>query len=139
MLRLSTRGRYGLIALVELACAHGGKPVQLTAIADKHGLSRKYLHNLMTTLRSAGLVRSTRGARGGFQLGNDPAELNLKDILLILEGRAEDTKANADRDTVVDEVLEEVDHALHEQLQAWTLDRLATRARQRAGHLMFYI
>jgi Rrf2 family cysteine metabolism transcriptional repressor len=139
MLKVSTRGRYGLIALVELACAHGSKPVQLTTIADKHGLSRKYLHNLMTTLRSAGLVRSTRGARGGFHLAGDPAALNLKDILLTLEGSGEGAPARAEPGTVVDEVLAELDRDLHQQLAGWTLDRLAARARQRAGQLMFYI
>ncbi|MFH1808412.1 MAG: Rrf2 family transcriptional regulator [Pseudomonadota bacterium] len=139
MLKVSTRGRYGLLAMVELACAYGGKPVQLTAIADKHGISRKYLHNLMTTLRGAGFVRSARGAHGGFLLAGDPSLVNLRDILLTLEGEVLEQGVSSDPGSVVDEVFAEVSNGLRDQLALLTLDKLATRARQRAGNLMFYI
>jgi Rrf2 family protein len=85
-MRISTRGRYGLRAMFELARGFEGPPVLMSTIAERQGLSRKHLHALLTSLKSAGLVRSIRGRRGGFLLARPPTQIRLSEILLALEG-----------------------------------------------------
>ena len=85
-MRISTRGRYGLRAMVELALAFGQGPVPLKEIATKQGLSEHYLEQLMGSLRKAGIVKSVRGAQGGYQLAKDPAEISTGEVLRVLEG-----------------------------------------------------
>lgn len=85
-MKVSTKGQYGLQAMLELAKATTDEPVMLSTIAEGQGISRKYLHALLTVLRSAGLVISTRGSRGGFSLARDSKNINLNQILEALEG-----------------------------------------------------
>lgn len=86
MLKLSTKGRYGMRAMVELARAVGNGPVLASDIAESQELSLKYLHALLTSLRVAGLVTSVRGAKGGFLLAKPPAEISVSEIIESLEG-----------------------------------------------------
>ncbi len=72
--------------MVELARHHGGGPVSLTAMADHEALPRPYLEQLVVSLREAGLVMSTRGAHGGYQLTRQPAEIRMSEVLRALEG-----------------------------------------------------
>ena len=85
-MRVSTRGRYGLRAVLDLAERYGGSPVLMSTLAERQRLSRKYLHTLLTSLKSAGLVRSVRGPGGGFVLARSPARITLREILLAVEG-----------------------------------------------------
>ena len=88
MLKLSTKGRYGLRAMIDLARHQDdeARPVMMSDIAKRQELSKKYLHALLTPLKSAGLIRSTRGAKGGYSLARPPMEITLSDILTALEG-----------------------------------------------------
>jgi len=85
-MRLSTKGCYGLRAMGELALAHGGGPVLMRTIAERHSISRKYLHALLTSLRAAGLVRSVRGSGGGYVLARSPEQIRLREVVQALEG-----------------------------------------------------
>ena len=85
-MKLSTRSRYGLRAILELAMNYGEGPVQIKAIAEKQDISNKYLEQLMAILKSAGLVRSVRGAKGGYILAKEPKEITIADVFLTLEG-----------------------------------------------------
>ena len=85
-MRISTKGRYGLRAMFELARAFGEGPLLMSAIAERQGLSRKHLHALLTSLKSAGLVRSIRGPGGGFVLTRAPGLIRLSEVLRALEG-----------------------------------------------------
>jgi Rrf2 family protein len=82
----STRGEYGVRLMVELARHYGRGPVSLTEIAQHEALPRPYLEQLVVSLREVGLVRSTRGAHGGYELGRDPAEIKMGQVLRALEG-----------------------------------------------------
>jgi Rrf2 family transcriptional regulator, cysteine metabolism repressor len=82
----STRGEYGVRLMVELARHHGAGPVSLTEMADHEALPRPYLEQLVVSLREAGLVTSTRGARGGYQLSRDPTEIRMGAVVRALEG-----------------------------------------------------
>ena len=85
-MKISTRSRYGLRALLELALHHGDKPVMMQSIADSQAVSRKYLDSIFASLKTAGLVRSRRGVGGGHMLGKDPKEIRLSDVMGALEG-----------------------------------------------------
>jgi Rrf2 family protein len=82
----STRGEYGVRMMVELARHHGAGPISLAEMADHENLPRPYLEQLVVSLREAGLVHSTRGARGGYQLSKDPAQIKMGEVLRALEG-----------------------------------------------------
>jgi Rrf2 family protein len=87
-MKLSTRARYGVRLMLVLAVNYGKGPVFLKDIARGEDISEKYLSLIMIPLRTAGLVNSTRGAYGGYHLARDPAQINLKDILDLLEGES---------------------------------------------------
>ncbi len=84
-MRLSTRGRYGVRAMLELALNGQNGPISLKAISERQQISLDYLEQLLRRLRKAGLVRSIRGPRGGFVLARAPADLSLWDIVVALE------------------------------------------------------
>ena len=85
-IKLSTKGRYGVRAMVDLAQRYGQGPVLVRSIAERQDISSKYLHALLATLKSAKLVRSVRGSGGGYALAKAPAEIRLSEILEALEG-----------------------------------------------------
>ncbi|MBI5522643.1 MAG: Rrf2 family transcriptional regulator [Desulfarculus sp.] len=85
-MKLSTRGRYGVRAMLELALNNGKGPVPLRDLALRQEISAKYLEQLLIPLKGAGLVKSVRGARGGYQLALEPAKISLYDIVRSLEG-----------------------------------------------------
>lgn len=85
-MKLSTRGRYGVRAMLELALNNGKGPVPLRDLALRQEISAKYLEQLLIPLKGAGLVKSVRGARGGYQLAMEPARISLYDIVRSLEG-----------------------------------------------------
>ncbi|NLA75048.1 MAG: Rrf2 family transcriptional regulator [Deltaproteobacteria bacterium] len=85
-MKLSTRVRYGVRLMVELAERYGQGPVFLKEIAAELGLSEKYLSLIVIPLRSAGLLYSARGASGGYSLARDPREISLREVVGALEG-----------------------------------------------------
>ena len=85
-MKLSTRTRYGTRALLELALREGVGPVFLKDIARKQQISLAYLEHLITPLISGGIIRSTKGPKGGITLARKPEEIKLSEITLLLEG-----------------------------------------------------
>ena len=85
-MKLSTRGRYGVRLMLELALHYGEGPILLKDIAERQGISEKYLWQLINPLKTTGLVNSLRGAHGGYVLAKAPEAISLKAILQILEG-----------------------------------------------------
>jgi Rrf2 family cysteine metabolism transcriptional repressor len=84
--KISTKGRYGLTIMMELANRYGEGPVSLKSIAQRHDLSEHYLEQLIAPLRNAGLVKSIRGAYGGYVLARQPDEITSGEIIRVLEG-----------------------------------------------------
>jgi Rrf2 family transcriptional regulator, cysteine metabolism repressor len=82
----STKGEYGVRLMVQLGRRYGEGPASLAEIAADEDLPRAYLEQLVTSLRDAGLVTSTRGARGGYELTRPPADIRMSDVLRALEG-----------------------------------------------------
>ena len=85
-MKLSTRGRYGVKAMFDLALNQNKGPVSLKSIADRQKLSEAYLEQLFASLRRAGLVKSIRGAQGGYLLADTPDNITIGQILRTLEG-----------------------------------------------------
>ncbi len=85
-MKLSTRARYGLRAMVELSAHHGCGTVNMKEISDSQDISRRYLDALFKSLKVAGLVLSYRGVGGGWVLARSPIEISVYDILTALEG-----------------------------------------------------
>jgi Rrf2 family cysteine metabolism transcriptional repressor len=73
--------------MIDLASQNGGDPIFLNSIARQQGISRNYLDALFSSLRTARLVRSVRGASGGYMLSRDPVDINILDIVTALEGK----------------------------------------------------
>jgi len=85
-MKLSTRTRYGTRALLELALRGGEGPVFLKDIAKNQEISLSYLEHLVTPLISGGIIRSTKGPKGGITLARKPEDINMKEITELLEG-----------------------------------------------------
>ncbi|MBC8481843.1 MAG: Rrf2 family transcriptional regulator [Planctomycetes bacterium] len=85
-MRLSTKTKYGIRSLCELAENYGKGLVQVRAIAQKQQVSAKYLEHLMAMLKSAGFIRSIRGSKGGYELTRSPEKIKLSDCFATLEG-----------------------------------------------------
>lgn len=86
-MKLSTRSRYGVRMMSDLAENFGKKPVFLKDIAKREEISEKYLSIIVIPLRGAGLIQSTRGAHGGYTLAKRPEEISVQDIFDALEGK----------------------------------------------------
>jgi len=137
--RISTKGRYGLRVALELANRFGQGPVQMESIAQSQGLSRKYLHQLLTSLRSSELVQSVRGAAGGYALARPPAEVRVLEIVRALEGSLSlvDCVDNGSRckrseTCVARDVWRDVSEAMERVLGGITLQDLIERQHRQA-------
>jgi Rrf2 family iron-sulfur cluster assembly transcriptional regulator len=84
-MRLSTKGRYAVMAMVDLARHSNGQPVALAEIAERQEISLSYLEQLFAKLRQGGLVKSVRGPGGGYLLANDRSETQIADIILAVD------------------------------------------------------
>lgn len=85
-MKISTRSRYGLRLMLNLALNYGKGALFLNAIADKEDISEKYLGQIIIPLKIRGLVSSVRGSRGGYMLTRSPAKITVKEIAECLEG-----------------------------------------------------
>jgi Rrf2 family protein len=85
-LKISTKGRYGLRALIDLAVHSKGDYVSLGSIAARQDLSINYLENTFSSLKKAGLINGLTGANGGYKLAYDPESITVQMVLYILEG-----------------------------------------------------
>lgn len=85
-MKLSTRGRYGIHAMYDLACNFNAGPQPIKAIAERQTISEAYLEQLFAQLKRDGLVNSVRGAQGGYTLARPPEQTTVGDVLRSLEG-----------------------------------------------------
>jgi len=131
-LNLSTKVRYATRAMIELAMNYKVEPIQLNDIANKQGVSVKYLEQIMAPLRVRGYVRTQKGSRGGYHLNIDPEQLTLYQIIESIEGSLApvdcvDDESTCDRSSicVTRPVWVSVRDAIKNELEAHTLAQLA--------------
>lgn len=134
---ISTRAQYGLRAMIEIDRA-GGAPVSLKDIARRQDISLHYLEQLAAGLRRAGLIRSVRGARGGYQLARPAAEISAYEVVTVMEGSlapvacVEDDHTCASLGTCgTQDLWFRVDAALRDVLGGTSLELLTSEANQK--------
>ncbi|MFT5872663.1 MAG: Rrf2 family cysteine metabolism transcriptional repressor [Clostridium sp.] len=88
-MKLSTKGRYGVKAMVDLAINYGEQPVSIKSISERQSISEYYLEQLFSSLRKAELIKSVRGAQGGYILNRAPEEITIYEVINVLEGPIE--------------------------------------------------
>ena len=135
-MRLSTRTRYGIRAMLELAQNVGRGPLQLKIIARRQDISVKYLDHLMAILKSAGFIRSIRGSRGGYMLAKAPEQIKLSDVFNCLEGPVVTVECTENEnycaraaDCVTRQVWVQLQEAIKNVLQSITLRDLVDRTK----------
>jgi Rrf2 family protein len=140
----SAKTAYGLVALIELAGVHAtGGTLQVGEIARRQGIPDRYLEQMLTSLRKAGILRSIRGPRGGFQLARQPAKVTVADVLACLEGDAQPER-QGDRSTdefcVLAGLEQKVEQGRSRVLAGTTLQQLLEeRDARKQAEPMFYI
>ncbi|NLV75103.1 MAG: Rrf2 family transcriptional regulator [Chloroflexi bacterium] len=142
-MRISTKGEYGIRALLELSQRYGEGYIQSADIASKRNIPENYLYQLLITMRKAGLIRSRRGPQGGHMLSRSPEKISINDAVLALEGSLAPTLCADDINTeecvfadccAVREVWTLVAETTHRMLEETSFAKLAERERvKRAG------
>jgi Rrf2 family cysteine metabolism transcriptional repressor len=135
MLAFTTKSRYGLAAVLEMAKNHGNGPLHVKEIAARHDISPQYLEQLMTRLVKHGLVHAVRGQKGGFVLSRPPERIALIEILEALEGRLALVDSMSP-DSPVCEYAAQAESALRRMLDVPLNEVLA---RQESRAMMFHI
>jgi Rrf2 family cysteine metabolism transcriptional repressor len=138
-MKISTKGRYGLTIMIELARKTGEGPISLKTIAHAHDLSEHYLEQLISPLRNAGLVKSIRGAYGGYILAKEPALITAGDIISVLEGPISPVEGLEEEEPAKRELWIRIRDAVREVLDSTTLEDLANHSEGDASSYMFYI
>ena len=139
-MRISTKGRYGLTIMIELAKRHGEGPTSLRVIAGVHDLSEHYLEQLIAPLRNAGFVRSIRGAYGGYVLGREPEDITAGDIIRVLEGPITLVEGIEEEEPAKRELWIRISEAIKGVLENTTLDDLANHTpADESDAYMYYI
>ncbi len=135
-MRLSTKGRYAVMALVDLARSSNGAPVSLSDIADRQEISLSYLEQLFAKLRRSGLVKSVRGPGGGYLLARRTDETRISDIILAVDEPIRATRCkpgspvgcHSDKSRcLTHDLWEELGNQIHLFLSAVTLEDVVMR------------
>ena len=137
-LKLSTKGRYGLRALIDLALYSESEAVSIQSIATRQNISDSYLEQLVRKLKSAGLVVSVRGAQGGYKLARPAGEISVGDVLRALEGSLDAVTCNGggenscQRDDlcVTRYVWQRINNSIKETVDSIMLDQLVEESRR---------
>ncbi|MFZ5641934.1 MAG: RrF2 family transcriptional regulator [Bacillota bacterium] len=150
-MKVSTKGHYGVQAMFDLAQHYGEGPISLKSIAERQDLSEHYLEQLIAGLRKAGLVKSVRGAQGGYVLSREPEEIKVGDIVRVLEGPIAPVECVTENGPencmkaeycVTRNVWEKVRLSIEEVLDSITLADMckdAEKAKMANNYFMYYI
>lgn len=139
-MKISTKGRYGLTIMIELAKSRGQGPISLKTIAKNNDLSEHYLEQLASPLRNAGLIKSIRGAYGGYILAKEPESITAGDIIRVLEGPIMLVEGIENEQPAQQELWMRITNAIKEVLDETTLLDLSTSDKNEVQDgYMFYI
>lgn len=146
-MKISTKGRYGLRALVDLASRTREGTVSLVNIAKRQKLSLNYLEQVFSTLRKAGIVKSIKGAQGGYMLAKEAEAIKVSDVLTALEGEFNiiDQVGDSEQRDPIQEAIQElvwdrINTAVRKYLDEVTLADLVERYQYLySGEEMYYI
>jgi Rrf2 family protein len=140
-MKISTKIRYGARAMLELASHYGEGPIELKEIAKRENISLKYLEQVINPLRAAGLVKSIRGAKGGYSLAKPPSEICLYDVVETLDGPLNLLECLRDSKVcqkvpscVTRDIWQEVSEAISKIFYSVTLEDMVNRKREKEGN-----
>jgi Rrf2 family protein len=141
-MRLSAKTEYASIAVLELAASYGsGEPIQVRRISERHRIPQRFLVQILVHLKGAGLVVSTRGAAGGYELSRDPHQITLWDVIRVIEGEEDATTYSSPVESPATMVLRRAWQAARDAemaiLQSTNFGDLVEEARTHSG--MYYI
>lgn len=141
-MKISTKIRYGVRAMLELAYHYGEGPIELKEIAKNENISLKYLEQVIIPLRTAGLVKSVRGSKGGYSLAKPPSEIRLNDLVEILEGPVNLIECLRDPKScqrssfcVTRDIWEEISEAIYGIFHSITLEEMVNRRKEKEGRI----
>ena len=135
-MKLTTKGRYAVMAMVDLAVAKTDKPVALAEIAERQEISLSYLEQLFAKLRRGGLVQSVRGPGGGYMLRIPPEAIRVSDIVLAVDDPLRAPRARSEKITeagmqqshrLTQDLWDELGNQIHLYLSSLTLDDVINR------------
>lgn len=142
-MKISTKGRYALRMMLDLAVNNTGEPVRIRDIAARQGISEKYLEQIISTLNKAGYVRSVRGPQGGYHLAKDPAQYTVGMILRLTEGSLAPVACLVDEENVCErqagcatlQLWQMLNQAISDVVDKVTLADLVEWQKQKTDHL----
>ncbi|GAA0354695.1 cysteine metabolism transcriptional regulator CymR [Bacillus horti] len=139
-MKISTKGRYGLTIMMELGRSSGERPLSLKSIAKTNDLSEHYLEQLVSPLRNAGLVKSIRGAYGGYMLSKPAAQITAGDIIRVLEGPISPVEFEEEEDPAKRDLWLRIRNSITEVLDSTSLeDLIEFKDSGSDEYYMFYI
>lgn len=138
-MKISTKGRYGLTIMMDLAKHVGRGPIPLKSIAERHELSEHYLEQLVAPLRNAGFVRSVRGAHGGYKLAKSPEDISAGDVIRVLEGPINPVEFEEEEDPARKDLWRRIRDTITHELDSTTLAHLINFQSDDRDRYMYYI
>lgn len=145
-MKISTKSRYGLRALLDIAQNYSGKPVPLKAIAKRQEISELYLEQIFSILKKVQLIKSVKGSHGGYLLIDHPSEISMKSVLEALEGDISITDDNGKNESQIqlflyETLFKEIDDKVSVLMKNTTLQELMDVNNQKNDEIstMYYI
>ena len=143
-IRISTRGRYGVRALFDIAYYGEGKPEQIRKIAERQEIPPRYLEQIFQRLKKAGIIKTRRGAKGGYYLGRSPSDITLAEVIQVTDGPLTPVVCREQKRTehchrspycVIKPIWDEAGQLLQDFFQSLNIEDLCEMARENDGKL----
>lgn len=143
-MKISTKGRYGLRALIDLAINMESENVSIKAISERQNISERYLEQIFSLLRKAGIIVGRKGAQGGYSLGKNISELTILEILKVLEGDSifidiNDKEENELEDFVNKNLWKDINKIINDYFINITLEDLVDDYKKSKDTIIYYI
>lgn len=143
-MKISTKGRYGLRALIDLSMNMDSENVSIKAISERQNISERYLEQIFSLLRKAGIIVGRKGAQGGYTLGKNISELTIMEILKILEGDSifidiNDKEENELEDFINKNLWKDINKIINDYFTNITLEDLVDDYKKSKDTIIYYI
>lgn len=143
-MKVSTKGRYGLRAIIDLSLNSNGDYVSLISIAERQNISKNYLEQVFSALRKTGIVKSVKGSQGGYLLNGKTSEIKVGDVLRALEGdlsvvKDEENINNKIERCIKKNLWDKIDEQVFKVIDNITLEDLINEYNKGNDSLMYYI
>lgn len=143
-MKVSTKGRYGLRAIIDLSLNSNGDYVSLISIAERQNISKNYLEQVFSALRKSGIVKSVKGSQGGYLLNGRISEIKVGDILRALEGDLSVVKEDENVNNKIElcikkNIWNKIDEKVFDVIDNITLEDIINEYNKGNDALMYYI